>query len=183
MCKLFIVLLVLGAVVVRADTPTSAQAIGMPPEVRKEIESYVGKWKVAGTADGSRIKGRASYRLSRGEHCVHGDFSAMVGETQVDYAFITGWDSTTEWYTEHGIDSTGEVYTIRYKRKSPKVTEGEYSGTLLRRKTIAKIRIERNGQDEFTVTVTEARAGDYRRPDWVLKYSRIAKHRKCEAEK
>lgn len=160
------------------------QQTGVPPEVQKEIEYYVGNWKVEGTADDSAIKGKASYKLSRGKHCILGDWSAMVGETPVNYAFVTGWDSTTEWYTEQGIDSTvGEVYTIRYKRKSPTVTEGEYAGTLAGKVCTAKVRIERQGPDEFTVRVTEGKAGNDRRPDWVLRYSRVTKQRKNKSRK
>jgi hypothetical protein len=90
---------------------------------------------------------------------------------------------TKEWCTEQGIDSSGEVYTIRYKRKSPTVAEGEYTGTLAGKESTGKARIERPGPDEFTVRVTEANAGDDRRPDWVLRYSRVTKQRKRKTEK
>lgn len=155
----------------------------MPPEVRKEVNYYVGNWTVEGTADGSAIRGKLSSKLSRGKHCILGDWSAKVGETPVHFALVSGWDSSTGWLTEQGIDSTGEVYTIRYRKKSPTVTEGEYTGTLAGRKLTGKVRIEKQGPTRFTLSVTEAKAGDERRPDWVLRYSKVIKQRKSKPRK
>ena len=60
----------------------------------------------------------------------------MQGEQQ-HFSLVSGWDSSTGWATEQGIESTGEIYTVRWAKMSATVDEGESVGTAEGKKTAA----------------------------------------------
>ena len=89
--------------------------------------------------------------------------------------FVSGWDSSTGWYTEQGLASDGTQYSIKWKRVSPTVDEGKQVGLCFGKPMPETDRIERKGNDEFVVTGIERKKGEAKLPDATFVFHRVAR--------
>jgi hypothetical protein len=73
----------------------SAAKPKMPPELAKVMASYVGDWSVEGKLGDAAIKGKASFHMPPGEHCIVGTVSFEVNGELTHFSVVSGWDSST----------------------------------------------------------------------------------------
>ena len=95
-----------------ADTPQP------PKELLKVLRYYTGNWSVTGSLGDAAIKGKASFRMPAGKHCIVGTVSFEAQGQPMHISLVSGWDSSTEWYTEQGLVSDGTVYAMKWRRVS-----------------------------------------------------------------
>jgi hypothetical protein len=91
---------------------------------------------------------------------------------------VSGWDSSTGWATEQGVDASGEVYTVKWRKVSDSVEEGELVGTSQGQAISQKTRLERKGENVVVVSCTERKTGDEAEPDVTFIYRRVTEEDK-----
>jgi hypothetical protein len=156
----------------------SAEETKPPKDVVEIIEFYDGNWSVEGNEGDKPLRGKASFRVPAGSHCLIGTVNARVGEEPLIFSLVSAWDSTTGWYTEQGAGHDGTVYRIEWQKAAAKVDEGQLTGTVDGKKYTENVRLERKGQNDFVVDCTERVVGDERLPDLRLVYQRIVKEKR-----
>ena len=73
------------------------------------------------------------------------------GESGAEWVMIAGWNSDEVLY-EHGRNSTGLVWTGEYKKDGDDILSGTMSGVVEGLKFTGTSKIEKTGQDSYTVT-------------------------------
>lgn len=171
--------LVLIAVVVLLSEAVSfaAEKMKVPDEVLKVLTNSVGEWTVEGKEGDAPLKGKASFRMPPGKYCVVGTASIELKGEQFSFNFVSGWDVSTGWITEQGAQSDGSMYSIKWRKVSSTVDEGELIGTLGEKKMTEKDRVERKGANEFVVTCTDRKIGDEKLPDLTLIFHRVVREK------
>ena len=150
---------------------------GPPKEVSDVLAFYAGDWTVEGTVGDTPYKGKASFRIPAGKHCIIGTVSVRLEGKPMDFSLVSGWDSSTGWLTEQGSGADGTVYRLPWRKVSPNVDEGELLGTLNGMKVTEKDRLERKGKDEFSVVCTERTEGEKKLPNMTFEYHRVIKEK------
>lgn len=153
----------------------------VPMEVLEDMQFYVGNWSIEGTVGDAPFKGRASFRMPRGNYCTIGTMSYRVEKRRQSLSLVCGWDSSTGEQTELGIGNDGETYKILWKTVSPTVAEGKVTGTLEGKKTASKARVEKTGKDTFVFAGTNGTKGDEKVPDFRYTARRVTKKGKKQA--
>ena len=162
----------------------SAAKSKVPPELVKNMAYYVGNWSVEGKLGDAPIKGKASFRMPPGDHCLVGTVSFESAGEMYHFSVVSGWDSATGWFTEQGSASDGSLYRLHWRKVSETVEEGDLVGTLDGKEMTEKDRLERKGDDDFEVNCTERKAGDQNLPDQKFVYHRMPREKgKRKAEK
>jgi hypothetical protein len=169
---LMVVVVLLGSAVSFA-----AEKAKVPEEVVKVLTQDVGEWTVEGKEGDAPLKGKAVFRMAPGTYCILGTVSFQVKGEQNSFSLVSGWDSSTGWITEQGVASDGVIYTLKWRKASATVNEGELVGTIDGKKTTEKDRLERKSADEAVVTCTERKIGDESLPDLTLIYHRVPRDR------
>ena len=137
------------------------------------LEYYVGHWAITGSLGDVALKDRASFRMPAGKHCIIGTVNCRGKDGPVIFSLVSGWDSTTGWYTEQGLGADGGVYSVIWHKISETADTGEQTEMFEGKKVTSKVRLERKGKDEFAVACTERTAGDEKLPDLRLSYKRV----------
>jgi hypothetical protein len=156
----------------------SAEETGPPKEVVEIIKFYDGNWSVEGNEGDKPLRGKASFRVPAGSHCLIGTVNARVGKEPLIFSLVTAWDSTTGWYTEQGAGHDGTIYGIKWHKAAATVDEGRLTGTVDGKKYTENVRLERKGKDGLVIVCTERVVGDERLPDLRLVYQRIVKEKR-----
>jgi hypothetical protein len=167
----------IGMVVLAFTSPLSvAEEKAAPPkELVEVLEFYVGDWSVTGSLGGERLKGKASFRMPAGKHCTLGTVNCRSKDGPIIFSLVSGWDSSTGWYTEQGLAVDGGVYSVFWSRVSDTTDAGKQVETFEGRKVTAVLTMERKSEDEFVVTCAERTAGDEKLPDLKFVYHRETK--------
>ena len=170
-----VVALAISCTSVRAQE--SAAKSKVPPELTKNLAFYVGNWSVEGKLGDAPMKGKASFRMPAGDHCIVGTVSFEANGEMYHFSLVSGWDSSTGWFTEQGAASDGGLYALRWRKVSPTVEEGDLVGTLDGKPMTEKDRLERKGEDDYMVTCTERKAGDEKLPDQTFVFHRMPREK------
>ena len=119
------VVVLLGSTVSFAEEPPK-----VPEDVVKTLKYYVGEWTVEATIGDKQLNGKASFRMPRGKHCTVGTVSLGPDDDPFEFSLVSGWDLSTGWFTEQGAGRDGSIYTLKWRKASETVDEGELVGTL-----------------------------------------------------
>ena len=161
---------------VLASTITLADEKPAPPnELVKVLEYYVGNWAITGSLGDIALKGKASFRMPAGKHCIIGTVNCRGKDGPFIFSLVSGWDSSTGWYTEQGLGADGGVYSVIWHKVSETVDAGEQTEMFEGKKVASKVKLERKGKDDLVVVCTERTAGDETFPDLKLVYHRVTK--------
>jgi hypothetical protein len=156
----------------------------IPEDLAKVMKFYVGNWNLEGSDGDKPLKGKASFRMPTGEHCIVGTVSFRVAGEPMQFSLVSGWDSSTGWSTEQGLAADGTVYTLKWHKAAETVDEGELVGTLDGKAVSEKDRLERKGNNMFVVSCTERQIGDKALPDLTFMYHRVTgEGKKAKAKK
>lgn len=141
------------------------------------MQFYVGEWTVEGTMGDTPLKGRASFRMPAGNYCILGTVTTRAGKEPYSFSLVSGWDSSTKWSTEQGIGHDGSLYRLEWRKVSATVDAGQLVGTVNGKKCSERDRLERKGDAEFVVVMTERMEGEKKLPDVTLVYHRVPKEK------
>lgn len=172
------VVVLLGSTVSFAEEPPK-----VPEDVVKTLRYYVGEWNVEATIGDKQLKGKANFRMPRGKHCIVGSVSFGPDDELIAFSLVSGWDISTGWTTEQGSGNDGSIYTLKWRKASETVDEGELVGTLGDKKMIETDRLERKGENEYVVTCTQRKTGDESQPDMILIFHRVLRDKKEKSNK
>ena len=173
---------VAGIVLLTAALCAAEEQKSIPKEVQEELGYYVGNWTIEGKNGSETAKGKITMTWSAEKHAIFGDCSISAGKERFHSVFASGWDSTTGGITEQGLSADGEVYTIRYKLKTPDVLIGEATGSVAGKATQGKVRVEKKGPNQYVWSLTGNKRGDEALPDSELTFTRVSKKPKGEAQ-
>lgn len=174
----------LSAVVLFGSTVSFAEEPPKVPEdVVKTLQYYVGEWSVEATIGDKQLKGKANFRTPRGKHCIVGSVSLGPKDEPFDFSLVSGWDLSTGWLTEQGLGVDGGTYTLKWRKASETVDEGELVGTLGDKKATETDRLERKSDNEYVVTCTQRKTGDKSQPDMKLIFHRVLRDKKEKSDK
>lgn len=146
-----------------------------PKELVEVLEFYVGDWSVTGSIGEDPLTGKASFGMPAGKHCIIGTVNCQSKEGPIIFSLVSGWDSSTGWYTEQGLGSDGGVYSVIWSKVSDTVDSGRQVETFDGKKMVSTLKLERKGKDDLVVVCTERTAGDETFPDLKLVYHRVTK--------
>ena len=118
------------------------------------------------------------FRMPPSEHCILGTVSYRSKGEQSTFSLVSGWDSSTGWATEQGVDSSGGTYRLKWRKVSENIEEGELVGTDHGQTVSQKTRLERKGNNTVVVSCTELKTGDEAQPDVTFVYHRVTEESK-----
>jgi hypothetical protein len=150
----------------------------IPEDLAKVMKFYVGNWTLEGSVGDAPLKGRAVFRMPPSEHCILGTVSYRCKGERSTFSLVSGWDSSTGWSTEQGVDASGEVYKIKWRKVSDTEEEGELVGSSQGQAVSQKTRLERKGDNVVVVSCTERKTGDEVEPDVTFVYRRVTEEDK-----
>lgn len=154
-----------------------------PKEVVAVLEFYAGNWSVTGMVGNAPLKGTASFRMPAGRHCVLGTVNCRSEQGPFTFSLVSGWDSSTGWYTEQGSGADGGVYSVAWSKVSENVDEGLQVEAFEGKKVTSKLRLERKGKDSFVVVCSERKGDNETLPPLTLVYQRAAKENRKPEKK
>ena len=150
----------------------------IPDDLAKVLKFYEGNWTLEGSVGDAPLKGRAMFRMPPSGHCILGTVSYRCKGERSTFSLVSGWDSSTGWSTEQGVDANGEVYTVKWRKLSDNIEEGELVGTAGGQTISQKTRLERKGDNTVVVSCTERKIGDEAQPDVTFVYHRVTEENK-----
>jgi hypothetical protein len=176
--KTFVASLIAVVVLLGSAVSFAADETQIPEDLVKVLNYYVGNWAVEGKIGDSPLKGKAVFRMSPGKHCILGSCSVQAEGQRIHFSLVSGWDSSTGWSTEQGLESDGGIYTLKWRKVSATVDEGELVGTANGQPTSEFDRLERKGDNEFSVTCTKRKRNGEAQPDITFVYHRVIREKK-----
>ncbi len=153
----------------------------MPKDVQEELQYFVGTWKYVATTNDETTEGTMTVRGARGKYCVFGTLSPNKKGGDVAFSYILGWDASTGWLTERGVNAAGGVYTVTWTRTGPNVQKGKETGTQDGKEVVGAYTLEKAGPDSYTVKGVQE--SDTDRTEWLLKFTRVVKKKSRKSKK
>ncbi|MHC4404003.1 MAG: hypothetical protein ACYTG0_30460 [Planctomycetota bacterium] len=170
---MFTSILLAASVVVGAE-----KEVNVPKAALDYLAYLRGNWSAEGGSDEDTWKAKYSYRLAPGKHCVifNGHFDSVL-EGRSPGSGIIGWDSSKQQVVHAEFWASGFSHTYYLTIKSPTLLEGNATGTDPEGKVFVQklVKVEKKGEDEFTWSGSGITRGGEDEPDYVLRFSRIAK--------
>ena len=171
--KTLLASLVAVVVLVCSTTAFAEDEAKIPEDLAKVLKFYVGNWTLEGNVGDAPLKGRAVFRMPPSEHCILATVSYRCKGERSTFSLVSGWDSSTGWATEQGVDASGEVYTLKWRKVSETIEEGELVATSHGQAVSQKTRLERKGDNTVVVSCTERKTGGEAQPDVTFVYHRV----------
>jgi len=130
---------------------SSAQEVAikpMPDKVHKFLDGMTGTWNSENPEDGTA--GRLLTRWAPGRHCITAEAQDKGPKGVFTISVLLGWDKVTENGVYLSAVSSTSHATLNMKVISDTVMEGEGTGYILGQKTVEKLRIVKQGPNQFT---------------------------------
>ncbi len=156
----FAIPLVAGAVVFLGSAALGQETAGIPKEIIKELEGFVGTWQIEGKI-GDRVE-TGTYTCWWGRTadnkkvCLVGRFSNKSGESTRSGMNLIGWNSVRKCIEDRGFDAKGGNATIYWTPKSEKEWQGEVIMVVNGQEIKSKETLIKKGPFEI---VTESESG------------------------
>jgi len=131
--------------------------VKVPADVLAEMEYLVGDWTMEGKLGEELHKAEFSYRWAPSKICLNCDW-VWSGPTKTSKASqITGWDGGTQELVTVEFGSETYTATVRFKKKSKGVWEGQgiWSAPEPGGGFKAAVRLEKRNENEWVETATD----------------------------
>jgi hypothetical protein len=109
---------VLAATLLLANVAAAADGPGIPKDILKAMERYIGKWQFEGTEKDQPVRGSITYRWAPGKHCLLWD--AVYTNPQGTFlgTATVAWDPAKKQLVERDFWPDGNWNTYTYTVKS-----------------------------------------------------------------
>ena len=103
---------------------------GIPDEIIKTMDSFVGAWKTSGKVGDKTQSGGITLRWSRMKNgkkvCLVGQYSFTTGDETMTGTNIVGWNSAKKCIEDRGFNDLGGNGTLYWSPKSENLLKGEF---------------------------------------------------------
>jgi hypothetical protein len=162
-------------------TAPAEEASGIPDEVVKVFDDFVGKWEAEGKIGDNAHSGIFTCRWARTEAgknvCLIGKFSYETGGEERSGVNLIGWNSAKECVEDRGFNANGDNATLYWTLESPNHWRGEIIAARGDETITAKADFIKKSESEW-VMEAEYDNGDVSR----VVYRKVKRERKKKAK-
>lgn len=127
--KRFTIPLVVAAVAFLSNEILGQEAGGIPDDIIKELDAFVGTWSVEGKIGEKEVTGTCRLRWVRGEDgkncCLSGFGKYTVDGKTKTFASLMGWNAAAKCIEDRGFDTEGGSGINIWTVTSPGTWKGE----------------------------------------------------------
>lgn len=130
-------------------------AVGIPDEIIRELDSLVGKWEIVGKIGGKEQTGTYTCWWGQTEDkkkaCLVGRFAYKSGTSTRNGMNLIGWNVTKKCIEDRGFDANGGNATLYWTVKSPTEYQGEFAMVENGREVKSKGTLVKKGPSEIVM--------------------------------